>query len=458
MLVESVAVPRLADWVAVEIADGQGRTEQVAVAHVDPAKVQFARELAHRYPPDPNAPTGVPNVIRTGKPEFYAEIPKALLEASAQDDEHLRIISELDLRSALVVPLPGRTKVFGAMTFIYAQSDRRYTADDLAFAEELARRAALMIERRRLEEEADNANRMKDDFLATVSHELRTPLQAILGYASMLKQGLARDRDKAIDTILRNAEAQARLIEDILDVSRITSGKLRLVVARVDTQAVVRAALDSVRPAAQARRIRLVEDLGTIQGDFERLQQIIWNLLANAVKFTDPEGTVEIRGRRTGSSVRITVRDSGKGIPREHLSTVFERFRQIDGSTTRQKGGLGLGLAIVRSLTEAHGGTVSADSDGPGTGSVFTLTLPASVPAIDDARATTAEQAPSSARPLRGVRVLVVDDEQDTRELIAELMSGAGAAVVTASSAAQAHLLLQAEPPPRLDQRYRHAG
>ncbi|MDQ2768610.1 MAG: PAS domain S-box protein, partial [Gemmatimonadota bacterium] len=448
--IAQLAVPRLGDWVAVEIAVGQGQTQQVAVAHVDPAKVQFARELAHRYPPDPDAATGVPNVIRTGKSEFYPEIPKQTLERSAVDAEHLRIIRELDLRSALVVPLHGRTQVFGAMTFIYAQSDRRYTPDDLAFAEELAGRAALMIERRRLEEEAANANRMKDDFLATVSHELRTPLQAILGYASMLKQGLARDRDKAIDTILRNAEAQARLIEDILDVSRITSGKLRLVLARVDAQSAVRAALDTVRPTAQVRGVRIVEnlpnDLGAIQGDLERLQQIIWNLLSNAVKFTDRDGTVEISGRRTGSSLRITVRDTGKGIPREHLSTIFERFRQLDSSTTRQKGGLGLGLAIVRSLTEAHGGTVSADSNGPGTGAVFTLTFPASVAALDDTRATT-ERDPLLARPLRGVRVLVVDDEEDARELIADALSEAGAEVAMAASAAQAYQLLQADPP-----------
>jgi len=448
--IAQLAVPRLADWVGIEIADGHGKTKQVAVAHVDPAKVEFARALAVRYPPDPKAVTGVPQVIRTGKSELYPEIPKQLLEHAAVDAEHLRIIRELDLRSALVVPLIGRNEVFGAISFIYAQSDRRYTADDLAFAEELARRAATMIERRRLEEDAANANRMKDEFLATVSHELRTPLQAILGYASMLKQGIARDSEKALDAILRNADAQARLIEDILDVSRITSGKLRLTLMRVEIASALRAALDSVRPAAQARKLRIVEhlpsEIGAVQGDFERLQQIFWNLLSNAVKFTEPGGTVELGARREGSSLVITVRDTGRGIPREFLATIFERFRQIDSSTTRHKGGLGLGLAIVRSLVEAHGGTVFAESAGEGTGTTFTVTLPASVAALDHARATGTHE-PLVRRPLRGIRVLIVDDEQDARDVVAEVMVEAGADVTKAASAAEAFELLQTDPP-----------
>ncbi|KAB2900296.1 MAG: PAS domain S-box protein, partial [Kofleriaceae bacterium] len=425
-----LAVPRLADWVAVDVVDSRdGQTRRVAVAHVDPAKVELASELARRYPPDPDAVTGVPNVIRTGKAEFYPEIPQELLERAAVDPEHRRIIQELDLRSGLVVPLRGRAEVFGALSLIYAQSDRRYTADDLAFAEELARRAALMIERRILEEQAANANRMKDEFLATMSHELRTPLQAIIGYASMLKRGVARDAEKAIDAIVRNADAQARLIEDILDVSRITSGKLRLSFARVDVASVVRAALDSIRPAAQARRMQIVqdlpEDLGAIQGDFERLQQIIWNLLSNAVKFTAPGGVITIGARRAGSSVQVAVRDTGEGIAREHLSTIFERFRQVDSSTTRQRGGLGLGLAIVRAIVEGHGGSVSAASDGPGTGATFTVTLPATVAALDG-DAVTGKAVLTRLRPLRGVRMLIVDDDEDARVLMSEFLIEAG--------------------------------
>ncbi|HEY1549028.1 MAG TPA: ATP-binding protein, partial [Kofleriaceae bacterium] len=445
--IAQLAVPQLADWVGVDIVDGV-TTRHVAVAHVDPSKVEYARELARKYPPDRDAPTGVPNVIRTGKAEFYAEIPKSLLEAGARDAEHLRIIRELDLRSAIVVPLRGRSEVFGAISFIYAQSERRYTESDLAFAEELARRAALIIERRRLEEEAEHANRMKDEFLATMSHELRTPLQAILGYAAMLKSGHAHDVQKALDVIERNAVAQARLVEDILDVSRITTGKLRLAMARVDIALAVSAALDAVRPAAQARKIVLVEDLapdlGTIHGDFERLQQIIWNLLSNAVKFTDPTGSVKISARRVGSAVTIAVRDSGSGIAREHLSLIFERFRQLDSSTTRRRGGLGLGLAIVRYLVEAHGGTVIADSEGLGHGSTFTVTLPANIDAVV---AREPEHRVSYVRVLQGLRIVVIDDDEDAREVIADVLREAGATVETATNAADGLALLERDPP-----------
>ena len=448
--IAQLAVPDLADWVGIDIVEGPEREpKRVATTHVDPSKVEFARELARRYPPDPNATTGVPNVLRTGRAELYTEIPKHLLEGAAVDDEHLRIIRELDLRSAIVVPLLGRATVFGAITFVYAQSERRYTADDLAFVEELARRAGLIIERRRVQDEAETANRMKDEFLATMSHELRTPLQAILGYAYMLKQGVARDPERAIEAIERNAAAQARLVDDVLDVSRITTGKLRLAMGRVDLAAAVGAALDSLRPAAQARRIDIVEDLspalGTIDGDFERIQQVVWNLVSNAVKFTEPGGRVEVHGERTRADVRLVIRDTGKGIPREHLSSIFERFRQLDSSTTRKQSGLGLGLAIVRYLVEAHGGSVVADSEGAGRGAAFTITLPAL--AAETAPPRSKETHATLGRTLYGVRILIVDDEPDVREMTAEILSGAGATVKTAGSAAEAFEILEREPP-----------
>jgi PAS domain S-box-containing protein len=450
--IAQLAVPRLADWATVDIAEGgTSHTQQLAVAHVDPAKLAYARELERRYPGDPNAATGVPNVMRTGRAELYPEISGACLDAVAIDDEHRRILGELAPRSALVVPLRGKGPVFGAITFVYAGSKRRYTPRDLELAEELARRAALIIERRWLEEQAEHANRMKDEFLATMSHELRTPLQAILGYASMLERGGMRDPAKALAAIMRNAAAQARLVEDILDVSRVTSGKLRLSMSRVEVAATVRAALESIRPAALARRIRIVEslpaDLGDVQGDFERLQQIVWNLLSNAVKFTEPDGVVEVRGERLGSMVRVIVRDTGKGIAPEHLSAIFERFRQLDSSTTRQRGGLGLGLAIVQYLAEAHGGTVVAESAGPGSGATFTMSLPARLDDVVRDDAADQRRPVASTRPLRGIRVLIVDDDDDTREILGVMLSEAGASVTPAASAAEALVRLQAEPP-----------
>jgi PAS domain S-box-containing protein len=449
--VAQLAVPRLADWVGVEIAEpGSTRTEQVGLAHIDPAKVQVARELARRYPPDPNAVTGVPNVIRTGRSELHREISPELLERAAVDDEHLRILRELDLRSALIVPLHGNGPVFGAITFIFASSDRRYGPRDLDLAEDLARRAALIIERRRLEEEAENANRMKDQFLATISHELRTPLQAIVGYAALLERGSVSDPSKALAAIRRNADAQTRLIEDILDVSRITSGKLRLAMEQVDVAATIRAALDSMRPAAQAKRISIVEtisaDLDSIKGDAERLQQVVWNLISNAVKFTEAQGTIEVRADRTGSTVNIVVRDTGVGIAPQHLVSIFERFRQVDSSTTRRRGGLGLGLAIVRYLVEAHGGTVRAQSDGPGTGATFIIALPAATPAIAPGQVSKPTR-PASELPLRGIRILIVDDDDDARALIGDVLASAGASVASASSAPEALELLRADPP-----------
>ncbi len=445
--VAALAVPRLADWAAIDIVEGD-RTERLAVAHIDPAKVEYAHELARRYPPDPAASTGVPNVLRTGKAELYPVITPEMIDASAADDEHRRILRELDLRSALIVPLHGREGIFGAMSLIRAGATQPYDEHDLAYVEDVARRAALIIERRRVEEEAATANRMKDEFLATVSHELRTPLQAILGYGTMLERGMAKDPAKALAAILRNAEVQARLIEDILDMSSIMSGKLRLHVKSADLGAAVHATIEALRPAATAKNIQIqarVPDQLYVRGDPERLQQVFSNLLSNAVKFTDAGGSIEIEADRpTASSVTVRVRDNGRGIAREHLSTIFDRFRQVDSTSTRPQGGLGLGLAIVRHLVQAHGGSIEARSDGRDRGATFEVTLPLQVPAV-----IVPPEARSDAEPptLRGVRILVVDDEQDARDLVAEALTALGARVQVAATAADALERLQLEPP-----------
>jgi CheY-like chemotaxis protein/two-component sensor histidine kinase len=263
----------------------------------------------------------------------------------------------------------------------------------------------------------------------------------------MLERKVAPDPDKALAVIMRNAHAQARLVEDMLDMSRILSGKLGLTMTRVDLAAAIAAAIDSVKPAVTARSQRIAvdlePDLGVVLGDFERLQQIIWNLLANAVKFTSREGSITVSANRTGSSVRVTVADNGKGIAAEHLPTIFDRFRQVDSSSTRTQGGLGLGLAIVKYLAEAHGGTVTARSDGPGTGSAFIVTLPVQLEAIAKGSITSAAPNVTASSALAGIRVLLVDDDEDTRNSIADTLASVGARVEQAISVVDALERLQ---------------
>ena len=309
--------------------------------------------------------------------------------------------------------------------------------------------------------EAEQASRIKDEFLAVLSHELRTPLTAILGWASLLQRGTmgAEDMLRGLQIIERNARAQTQLIEDLLDVSRIIAGKLRMESKVVDLPAVIEAALESVRPAAAAKHIELSQSIDpqatSMQGDAHRLQQIIANLLSNAVKFTPEGGQVRIFLERVNHHVQIIVRDNGQGIPAEFLPHVFERFQQADSSTTRRYGGLGLGLGIVRQLVELHGGSVRATSEGEGRGSTFTVTLPVSPAYANQAPAEMPPaasqdqngQAALPASALKGVNILVVDDDPDTCEVIRRILEGNAAFVITAYSSPEALNMLQQHKP-----------
>ena len=297
--------------------------------------------------------------------------------------------------------------------------------------------------------EAERVSRLKDEFLSTLSHELRTPLNAILGWASILRGSAANtpeDLQQGLETIERNARSQAQLIEELLDMSRIVNGKLRLDVQPVDLQTIVSDGVESVRPAAEGKGIRLTKVLdprgGPINGDPIRLQQILWNLLSNAIKFTPRGGRVQVFLRRINSHVDITVMDSGKGIAANFVPQLFTRFTQAETSFSRQHGGLGLGLALVKSLAELHGGTVSASSPGLDQGATFTVSLPLTVIRGGDADAAslTPAPAPASTLPapdLRGFRVLVVDDEADARFLIQRVLTRCNATVTAAASAAE---------------------
>jgi signal transduction histidine kinase/ActR/RegA family two-component response regulator len=300
--------------------------------------------------------------------------------------------------------------------------------------------------------EAEAANRMKDDFLATVSHELRTPLNAIIGWSHMLRSGRldADSSARAIETIERNAKSQAQLVEDILDVSRVITGKLSLNMGKVDVASTINAAIDSVQLAADSKqidlRVTLDPSVRQVLGDASRLQQVVWNLLSNAIKFTPAGGRVAVTLERADGNVRLKVNDTGMGITPEFLPYVFDRFRQLDATSTRLHGGLGLGLAIVKHLVELHGGTVAVESPGVGSGSTFTITLPAPVQSPNRKRTKRAAKMTTSSESIQfrslpslaGLRVLVVDDDLDSLQLMSVLLEGKQAAVQPAASAQEA--------------------
>jgi PAS domain S-box-containing protein len=305
-------------------------------------------------------------------------------------------------------------------------------------------RESLLLREQALRIEAEKANRSKEEFLATISHELRTPLNAVLGWATMLRRGKvdAENFKRGIESIERNARSQAQLIEDLLDISRITSGKLRLDVRPIRLISVITGAIDSIQPAADAKgvsvEIVLDPSVDQIDGDASRLQQVVWNCLSNAVKFTPAGGKVRVQLERCDSLARIRISDTGAGIDPEFLPHVFGRFQQADGALTRSHSGLGLGLAIARHLVEIHGGTIEATSDGLGHGSTFTVMLPISRAnkTSGELRAPLAEPPPVEQFPnLSGLRILTIDDEADTRDLVRIVLESCGADVVTAGSA-----------------------
>ena len=356
----------------------------------------------------------------------------------------------LPVRSYLAVPVKGRGgEVIGGLFFGHPDA-ARFAAHHERIAVGIAAWASVALENARLYASVQDASRIKDEFLASLSHELRTPLNAILGYARMLRSGIiAPDKkQKAIETIERNATSLTQIVEDVLDISRIVSGKIRLNVQAIDFPTIVRNAIDAVAPAADARGVRLETvidpEAAPVSGDPERLQQVLWNLLSNAVKFTKRGGKAQVRLERVNSHLELTVSDTGIGISPEFLPYVFDRFRQADAGSTRERGGLGLGLSIARQLTEMHGGTIEASSEGLGQGATFRVKLPVMIvhrlrdelPRVHPRSASST--ASIGASTLRGIHVLAVDDETDALALVCEVLEAAGARVTTAQSAEDA--------------------
>ncbi|MBN3942602.1 AAA family ATPase [Nostoc sp. NMS9] len=639
--VANLAVPYFADWCSVDLLQDNQSINRVAVTHRDLEKVKLGWELHQRYPRGLDAAEGVPKVVRTGVAEMVAEISDAALAAAIKDPEHLQILRELGLKSCIVVPLMARGRIFGAISFVTAESERRYSTADLSLAKDVAHRGAIAIDNARLYQEAqqaqttaeraleriarlqsitaalsesltpaqvseviveqsmaalgassalvalvndskteleivravgykqdlidawrifaidspsplaeavrtgkpiwaqatenrvahyphlaeiyaqydfnawisiplmvegwavggislgftqpqqlsgedqafilavaqqcaqaiarahlyeaeqmarsaaESANRIKDEFLAVLSHELRTPLNPILGWTKLMRTRKLDQAtsDRALETIERNAKLQTQLIEDLLDVSRILQGKLNLNFYRINLVSVIEVAIETVRLSAEAKSIQiqtiLESGVGEVLGDANRLQQVIWNILSNAIKFTPIGGQVKIKLEQVGSQVQICVTDTGKGIAPEFLPYVFDYFRQADGATTRKFGGLGLGLAIVRHLVELHGGTVQAESLGEGQGASFTVRLPYlqdENKGIKDAKDNYSLVAAQSS-PLSGLEILVVDDDADMQEFLPFMLEQYGATVTVVASAIEALTALSQSQP-----------
>jgi signal transduction histidine kinase/CheY-like chemotaxis protein len=340
--------------------------------------------------------------------------------------------------------------LLASFTFIIWRTAQRLSSEATERQRLEGQRTELLESERAARHEAERAAKLKDEFLATLSHELRTPLNAILGWVTILRRGPARsaELERPLEVIERSASVQAQLIDDLLDISSIVSGKLRLHRDLMDLASVADAALQAVLPAAEAKHITIEVDLASelpaIAGDASRLQQVLWNLLSNAVKFTPASGKVKLSARRLGDRVELQVSDTGSGIPAEFLPHIFDRFRQADSSITRPHGGLGLGLSIVRQLVELHGGTVSVSSGGPKRGSTFSVSLPVSAEA--DGRAPRPSAPPLSDLALSGLKIMVVDDELDSRELMGRVLTECGASVRLVAGADEALAELEREP------------
>jgi PAS domain S-box-containing protein len=437
----ALMLPDFADWCVLHV-EQPGHPPLRVIKHADPDKTRWAEEVDRRWPPRADDLYGPPSVLRSGQPEMFSEITDEGLALGAYDDEHLAVLRTLGMRSYLCVPLHGLRAPIGTIMFVSAEGRRRYDDADLALAQELADRAAAFLENARLyagalRAEAERtdllrreqeANRAKDEFLAMLGHELRNPLAPMLTALELMNLRLGDTAHREREVIARQTHHLVRLVDDLLDVSRITRGKIELKRRPLELARAVESALETTGPLLEQRRHHVVcnvpRDGLRVDGDEDRLAQAIANLLTNAAKYTDPGGQIEIIGGEQHGLAVLRVRDNGAGIAPELRPRLFALFAQGARTLDRAQGGLGLGLAIVQSLVTLHGGTVEAHSEGSGRGSEFVIRLP--LAASVASQPTQGPVEPATAGRDTGHRVLVVDDNEDAAEVLAELLGTVG--------------------------------
>lgn len=438
--VAQLAVPDFADWCAVDLLDEQGRLRRVAVAHIDPEKIALGYTLNERYPPNPEAPNGVWNIIHSGTSELIPVITDDILAASVADAEYLQILRGLGIRSYIGAPLAVRGKTLGVISFVAAENQLIYGAEDVALAEDIAHRAAVAVENAILYKSLREADKRKDDFLAMLAHELRNPLAPVKVAADLLSMPLTPDALAQTSAIIsRQLNHMTGLVDDLLDVSRVTQGRVVIERRPVDMQAVVRAAVEQVQPLIfQCRHqltLELTDEPVWVEGDEKRLVQVLANILNNAAKYTPEGGSIQVVLRAPAQSVEIQITDNGIGMTADLISSAFELFVQGERKADRAQGGLGLGLAIVKSLVNLHGGGIHVSSDGPDKGTTFLLRLPR---LFIDASTQHVSDPPLNDADNIALQLLIVDDNRDAAKTLALFLEMKGHSVRVAHEPAQA--------------------
>jgi signal transduction histidine kinase/ActR/RegA family two-component response regulator len=430
--IASLAVPRFADWFGVLIRDTGGNLRRAAVRHLDPAMVRAVEEIYRRYPPGEEPRYGAPLVLATGKPLWAPDVEA--LVSMARDPEHEAMLRSLGLKSFICVPMRSRDRVCGALTFATAESGRRYGEIHLRAAEDLAARCAIAIENAQLLEKLQEADRRKDEFIAILAHELRNPLAPMRNAVEIVRAsaGAIAEARWANEVIERQLGHLSRLVDDLLDVSRISHGSIELRRERVSLASVVEAAVESSRPAIERARhelsVILPQETIDLEADSVRLSQVLSNLLNNAARYTHARGHVTVRASREGGMAVVRVIDDGVGIPPQMLDRIFEMFVQVPGAGGPRHGGLGIGLTLVKRLVELHGGKIDARSDGPQLGMEMVVRLPAA----DELTEPVRTPAPVVVPRAGALRILAVDDNVDLAISLASVLGMWGHTVRTA--------------------------